>query len=120
VFAAVRDVGMSGLASASDLVAPALFGPDKLAAALHGLAPTERRVVLAVGDGAQRYAHVLEAVPGVTVVAPALSYPPPSTLLAMARARLDAGEAPVPAADVVPLYMREADATSNFVRAERA
>jgi hypothetical protein len=77
-------------------------------------------VVLAVGDGAQRYAHVLEAVPGVTVVAPALSYPPPSTLLAMARARLDAGEAPVPAADVVPLYMREADATSNFVRAERA
>jgi tRNA threonylcarbamoyladenosine biosynthesis protein TsaB len=119
VFAVVRDVGTGGLGTAPDLVAPALFGPDALATALRGVASAERRV-LAVGDGAQRYSHVLEAVPGVAVVAPALSYPPPSTLLAMARTRLDAGEAPVPAAAVVPLYMREADATSNFAQAERA
>jgi hypothetical protein len=38
----------------------------------------------------------------------------------MARTRLDAGEAPVPAAAVVPFYMREADATSNFAQADRA
>ena len=119
VFAAVRDVGTGGPGAATELVAPALFGPDALAAALHGLAPAERGVV-AVGDGAQRYAHVIEAVPGVAVVAPTLSYPPPSTLLAMARARLDAGEAPVPAVGVVPLYMREADARSNFAQVERA
>jgi tRNA threonylcarbamoyladenosine biosynthesis protein TsaB len=118
VFAAVRDVRMGGQGG-SDLMAAALFGPDALATALRDLAPAERSV-LAVGDGAQRYSHVLEAVPGVAVLAPALSYPPPSTLLAMARARLDAGEAPVPAGAVVPLYMREADATSNFAQAERA
>ena len=119
LFAVVRDVDTGGLGAASDLIAPALLAPDALAAALYGLAPAERGV-LAVGDGAQRYVHVLEAVPGVEVVAPALSYPPPSTLLTMARTRLDAGEAPVPAAAVVPLYMREADATSNFAQADRA
>jgi tRNA threonylcarbamoyladenosine biosynthesis protein TsaB len=114
VFAAARDVGSGSGGVASDVVAPALYGPEALAATLRDLSP-----VLAVGDGAQRYAGVLEAIPGVEVVAPALSSPPPSTLLAMARARLDGGEATVPAASVVPLYMRDADATSNFARAER-
>lgn len=118
VFAAVRDLGPdSGRASGG--VAPALFGPDALAATLRELVPAGQRL-LAVGDGAQRYEAVLRAVPGVEVVTPALAYPPPPTLLTMALARLDAGEAPVPAAGVVPLYMREADARSNFVQAERA
>jgi tRNA threonylcarbamoyladenosine biosynthesis protein TsaB len=120
VFAAVRDVGIVGGSVVSDVVvAPALFGPEALAATLRDLAPLQSPV-LAVGDGAQRYAGVFEAIPGVEVVAPALASPPPSTLLAMAVARLDAGEATVPAAGVVPLYMRDADATSNFARAERA
>ncbi len=115
VFAAVRDVGTrSGRTSSG--VAPALFGPDALAATLQELVPAGQRL-LAVGDGAQRYRAVLQAVPGVEVVTPALAYPPPPTLLTMALARLDAGEAPVPAVAVVPLYMREADARSNFVQA---
>ena len=71
----------------------------------------------AVGDGAQRYEALLSEVPGVEVVAPALSFPPPTALLRHALARLEAGEAPVDAALVVPLYMREADARINFARA---
>jgi tRNA threonylcarbamoyladenosine biosynthesis protein TsaB len=118
VFAAVRAVGPDGAGRAEDLVTPALFRPDALAATLRDLPPAERGV-RAVGDGAQRYAAVLGEVPGVEVLGPALSYPPPSTLLRLAAARLAEGEAPVPAAGVVPLYMREADATSNFARAER-
>ena len=76
--------------------------------------------VLAVGDGARATAAVLEAVPGVETAAPRLSFPPPAALLDLALARLEAGESPVEPAFVVPLYMREADATSNFARAERA
>jgi tRNA threonylcarbamoyladenosine biosynthesis protein TsaB len=118
VFAAVRGVGRDGAGREGDVVTPALFRPDGLAATLRDLSAAER-AVRAVGDGAQRYAAVLGEVPGVEVVGPALSYPPPSTLLRLAAARLAEGEAPVPAVGVVPLYMREADATSNFARAER-
>jgi tRNA threonylcarbamoyladenosine biosynthesis protein TsaB len=117
--AASGDAGDAGGAvdagDAVDALGPGLFGPEALAAELrrwHG----DR--VLAFGDGAQRYRAVLEAVPGVEVVRPALSYPPPATLLRMAAARLAAGETPLLPAEVVPLYMREADATSNFARAE--
>jgi tRNA threonylcarbamoyladenosine biosynthesis protein TsaB len=119
VFAVVRGVGPDAARPAADVVAAGLFRPEALATALRELPPTEGPV-RAVGDGAQRYADLLGSVPGVEVVTPALSYPPPSTLLRLAAARLAAGEAPVPAAGVVPLYMREADATSNFARAERA
>jgi tRNA threonylcarbamoyladenosine biosynthesis protein TsaB len=122
LFAAVRDVDVVNAVDAVDgveAVEAGLFSPEKLANALRVLTSTDGGV-LAVGDGAQRYAALLEAVPGVAVVAPALAYPPPSTLLALAAARLDAGATPVPAAGVVPLYMREADATSNFARADRA
>jgi tRNA threonylcarbamoyladenosine biosynthesis protein TsaB len=113
VFAALHELDADGETVAEPL-APALWAPDGLAAALghFGGAP-----VHAVGDGAQRYGEVLALVPGVEVVTPALSYPPPSTLLRLALARLERGEAPGDAASVVPFYMREADAKSNFVRA---
>jgi tRNA threonylcarbamoyladenosine biosynthesis protein TsaB len=119
VFAALRVVGDGGAVASSDLLAPALFAPEALAAALSDLVAAAGPV-RAVGDGAQRYAAVLGAVPGIEVVTPSLSYPPPSTLLRMAQDRLAAGEAPVQAAGVVPLYMRGADATSNFARVERS
>ena len=96
------------------MLTPALWAPGDLAAALAGL---DGSPVYAVGDGAQRYGEVLAAV-GVDVVLPAFSFPPPSTLLRLALARLAQGEAPVEAVSVVPLYMREADAKSNFVRAQ--
>jgi tRNA threonylcarbamoyladenosine biosynthesis protein TsaB len=113
VFAAVRELDQGG-ASVEERLAPALWAPGDLAAALGRL---DGAPVYAVGDGAQRYGEVLARVPGVQIVTPALSFPPPSTLLRLALARLERGEAPVDAASVVPLYMREADAKSNFVLA---
>ena len=113
VFASVSRVGADG-APRAELVAPGLFAPANLVNALGGLAGVPLH---AVGDGAQRYEALLSEVPGVEVVAPALSFPPPTALLRHALARLEAGEAPVDAALVVPLYMREADARINFARA---
>jgi tRNA threonylcarbamoyladenosine biosynthesis protein TsaB len=116
VFASVREL-VDDAETAAQPVAPALWAPDDLAAALSRL---DGPPVYAVGDGAQRYGEVLAQAPGVHLVTPALAFPPPSTLLGLARARLERGEAPVDAASVVPLYMREADAKSNFVRARGA
>ncbi len=114
VFAAVRELDAAGAVGAEP-VAPGLFAPSDLADALGGLGGG---AVLAVGDGALRYAGALGLVPGVEV-ASALSFPPPAALLGLVRARLEAGEAPLEPACVVPLYLREADARSNFARAER-
>ena len=113
VFASVGQLGDDGVPQAQ-LVAPGLFAPASLADLLAGLAGAP---LVAVGDGAQRYGALLAEVPGVEVVAPALSFPPPTALLRQALARLEGGEAPVDAASVVPLYMREADARINFARA---
>lgn len=113
VFASVRELDDSGAARAEP-VPIGLFAPAELAAVLRGLGGAPIR---AVGDGAQRYGEVLTAVPGVDVVAPALGFPPPSALLRLGLDRLERGESPVDAASVVPLYMREADAKSNFVQA---
>ncbi len=113
VFAAVRDLDRGG-ETVAELLEPALWAPGELAAALGRLAEAP---VYAVGDGAQRYREALSNASGVRIVAPALSFPPPPTLLRLALERLERGEAPVDPASVVPLYMREADARSNFVRA---
>ena len=64
----------------------------------------------------QRYADQLGSVPGLTCVTTALAFPPPSTLLALAA---EEGVAPVEAHLIVPLYMREADARSNFAQISR-
>ena len=120
VFACVRETTRDATSRRSvprDHVGAALFAPDALVAALQRLGGTN---VVAVGDGAVRYADTLAAVPGVDIVTSALTFPPPRTLLDLAAARLDGGEAPVAPASVVPLYMREADATSNFERAARS
>jgi tRNA threonylcarbamoyladenosine biosynthesis protein TsaB len=116
VFATVHEVGAAGVDPLARL-APGLFAPDDLVASLGQFAGAPLH---AVGDGAQRYAPVLQEVPGLATVMPGLSFPPPAALLDVARARLDAGAAPVGAGAVVPLYMREADARSNFARAVRA
>jgi tRNA threonylcarbamoyladenosine biosynthesis protein TsaB len=119
VFATVRVAGGEPATpgAAAEPLAPGLFAPEQLVAALGRLASGP---VVAVGDGAQRYAETLRAAVGPGVVAPALSFPPPAALLDLARAHLAAGRAPVEPGCVVPLYMREADARSNFARAERA
>jgi len=120
VFASVREAGRdvaSRLSAPREHLGAALFAPEALVAALRRLGGTG---VVAVGDGAVRYADTLAAVPGVDVLTSALTFPPPRTLLDLAAARLGAGAAPVEPASVVPLYMRDADATSNFERAARS
>ena len=112
VFAGVQEVGGAG-AAAAEVIAPRLFTPPELVAALKAV---EGRHVVAVGDGVHRYAGDLGAVPGVSCVTGALGAPPPLVLLSLAVALLDAGAPPVDPARVVPLYMREADAISNFAR----
>jgi hypothetical protein len=56
----------------------------------------------------------------VSCVMDALDSPPPSTLLTMAADRYDTGTVPVAPQLVVPLYMRAADATSNFAQVTSA
>ena len=116
VFATVHEVAVPGAAPAPRL-GPALFVPQDLVAALDEFAGAPLH---AVGDGARRYATALRAVPGVDPASPGLTFPPPAALVDLALARLDAGEPPVRPEAVVPLYMREADATSNYARAARA
>jgi len=120
VFASLRVLGEDGSVE-SEPIAPGLFAPESLAVALAAAPRPEHQAgVLAVGDGAQRYGDVLGEVAGVDVVAPGLAYPPPAALLRLALARLVGGESPEEPSSVVPLYMREADARSNFAQAERA
>jgi tRNA threonylcarbamoyladenosine biosynthesis protein TsaB len=116
VFAALREVG-SGDGPTVEVLTPKLFAPDELAGTLNELAGVP---ILAIGDGAQRYADVLHEVRGVTCAMGALGSPPASTLLAMALETLAGGATPVSAQDVVPLYMREADARSNFAQIDRS
>ena len=112
VFASVCE-SRPGQARTEDVIGSGLFSPEGLAEALAGLGGVP---IMAIGDGAQRYAEVLRAVPGVACVLDGLSSPPPLTLLDMAVDLYAAGVAPVAPELVVPLYMREADATSNFAQ----
>jgi tRNA threonylcarbamoyladenosine biosynthesis protein TsaB len=115
VFASLVEVDASGAVTPSG--PPQLLSPDGVVALLEGL---PGRAVTAVGDGAQRYAEAITTVTGVTVVESALAWPPAPTLLALAAGLLEAGHAPAEPGSVVPLYMRDADAISNFVQVSRA
>jgi tRNA threonylcarbamoyladenosine biosynthesis protein TsaB len=115
VFASAAHVAGPG-SDATEVLAPGLFTPDGLADAVSALAEGTIHVV---GDGALRYADVLDGVARV-VVAPGLSFPPPVALIALALRRLGEGRPTVEPGSVVPLYMREADAKSNFARADRS
>jgi tRNA threonylcarbamoyladenosine biosynthesis protein TsaB len=119
VFAAVHEVEAAGPLAAVRTVrlGVGLFTPEDLTAALGQFAGEP---VHAVGDGALRYADVLQKIPGVDPGAPGLAFPPPAALLDLVTARIEAGEPPVEPSAVVPLYMREADAVSNYSRAVRA
>jgi tRNA threonylcarbamoyladenosine biosynthesis protein TsaB len=116
VFACVRELRPDG-APAEDVIGAGLFSPEELAEAVRRLGGVR---IVGVGDGAQRYAGVLGEVPGVSCVMDALDSPPPATLLAMAADLYDAGTVPVSPQLVVPLYMRDADATSNFAQVTSA
>jgi tRNA threonylcarbamoyladenosine biosynthesis protein TsaB len=116
VFATVRELRGGGT-QAEDVVAAGLFAPDELAEALHELGGAS---IVGIGDGAQRYAELFDAVPGVACVMDALAAPPPLALLAMAADLHESGVPPVDPRSVLPVYMREADATSNFTQVTSA
>jgi tRNA threonylcarbamoyladenosine biosynthesis protein TsaB len=111
VFAALRD-----LDTQQDVIRPTLFSPDQLVSALQEL---DGGALLAVGDGSQRYAEALGTVAGVTCLTSALAFPPAATMLTMAETHLRGGGSTVAPAQVVPIYMREADAVSNFAKISR-
>jgi tRNA threonylcarbamoyladenosine biosynthesis protein TsaB len=112
VFASVCEL-CPGQDRTEDVIRSGLFSPEGLAEALEGLGGVP---IVGIGDGVQRYAEVLGAVPAVACVLDGLTSPPPLTLLDMAVDLYTAGVPPVTPDRVVPLYMREADATSNFAQ----
>jgi tRNA threonylcarbamoyladenosine biosynthesis protein TsaB len=112
VFASLREL-RPGRSETEDVVAAGLFAPHALAEVLRELGGTS---IVGIGDGVQRYADVLGAVTGLHCVLGALAAPPPLTLLTMASELVDAGLTPVDPLQVVPVYMREADAKSNFAQ----
>ncbi len=116
VFASVRELRM-GQEQTEDVIASGLFAPEVLAGTLRELGGVH---IVGVGDGVQRYVEFLGAVPGVDCLTGALGFPPPLTLLDEAAARVAAGEVPQDPQFVVPLYLREADAKSNFAQVTTA
>jgi tRNA threonylcarbamoyladenosine biosynthesis protein TsaB len=112
VFASVRELRPGGDGT-EDVVAPGLFAPSELADVLRAVGG---KSIVGVGDGVQRYAEILGAVPGVHCVLGGLGSPPPFTLLTMATELVAAGVPPVDPQLVVPVYMRAPDAKSNFAQ----
>jgi tRNA threonylcarbamoyladenosine biosynthesis protein TsaB len=112
VFATIREL-RHDRDETEDVVAPGLFAPQELAEVVRELGGIS---IVGIGDGVQRYADVLGAVPGVHCVLDGLGSPPPLTLLTMASELVAAGVTPVDPQLVVPVYMREADAKSNFAQ----
>lgn len=96
------------------LDAPARWRPADLAAHLAATAADRPRLV-AVGDGARRYADELSAVPGLVVAGPPGGSPPAWAVARAARAWLAAGRAPADPMTLDALYLRDADARINWV-----
>lgn len=102
VFAARFRVGSGGVQRLSD---DRLVAPEVLADEVAGLAEP----ALVVGDGARRYHHLF----GPAVAGALLEHPPVAVLARLGLGRLQAGEI-LRAADVVPRYLRAADARIHW------
>ncbi len=112
VFASLRELRGRRPAT-EDVIASGLFSPKELAEALLELGGVP---IVGVGDGVQRYADVLGSVPGVACLSHALGFPPPLTLADRAAELVENGALPLAPHLIVPVYMREADAKSNFAQ----
>jgi tRNA threonylcarbamoyladenosine biosynthesis protein TsaB len=110
VFAAHYGRG-AGPGELVELTAPSRRLPERIVpdVAVGGDGP-----VLACGDGALRHLDLLEV--GRVSVARAPASPDPAALVSLAVARLSAGATCSRATDVVPVYLREADARINWVQ----
>jgi tRNA threonylcarbamoyladenosine biosynthesis protein TsaB len=95
-----------------EVAPPRVLAPEALAVEL----AADRAGVLALGDGARRYAGVLGTVPGLRVAGPSLAAPPPAIVAAMAVGHLAAGGVGTAPAEVRPFYLREADARINWAQ----
>ena len=104
-----------------ELFPPAVRLPADLAAAAYEArgAAVAAADVLAIGDGARRYAEELGAA-GVVVAGPAFVGPSPAALVALGLDRLRCGAVPMDPAAVQPLYLRPPDARINWVQRQPA
>lgn len=125
VFAARFRAAPGGTRRVMEEVSPAArFVPADLAAELaeamgsagSGGSAKSGGAMLAVGDGARRYAAELSEVPGLVLAGPSLASPPPAVLVTLAAERLAAGAVPVPPVSIQPIYLRDADARINWVQ----
>jgi tRNA threonylcarbamoyladenosine biosynthesis protein TsaB len=105
----------SGPFAVVELSAPARSAPERVALDVDSVS---NRRVLACGDGALRYRDLLVGTESLSVAGDSLASPDPRALVSLALARLASGAKPVTAAEVEPLYLRDADVRINWV--ERA
>lgn len=96
------------------LTEPQVGSPDQLCSEIQATGDE----VLAVGDGARRYADQLVDLIKVEIADAGLAYPSPSSLVQLAHARAVREEF-VNAWDLKPVYLRKADAEINWVSRER-
>lgn len=89
-----------------------LWVPDFLAAHLAGRSEPREPLIL-MGDGALRYAALFAGLPGVTVAGPLYAAPPVAALAELCQARALAGLVHE-GDDVMPRYLRQADAKINW------
>jgi tRNA threonylcarbamoyladenosine biosynthesis protein TsaB len=100
-----------GVGQLVELSAPSRHLPERV---VPDVAALSNEAVLACGDGALRYRELLGA--DRVSVADALAAPDPVALVSLAAARLEAGAVLKSATDVLPVYLREADARINWVK----
>jgi tRNA threonylcarbamoyladenosine biosynthesis protein TsaB len=113
VFVARYTVSDDG--SVRGLGVPGRCGPDDLPELLGG-GGARSGEVLAVGDGALRYADRLGGVAGVRVAGPSVAYPSPPVLASLAsRHALEEG-LPEPGVPAQPEYLRAPDVKVGWVR----
>ncbi len=100
----VRRLGVPGRCRPDDL--PELLSPE-------GGRGGE---VLAVGDGALRYAGELGDVPGVRLAGPSVAFPSPPVLASLASRRAAREGVPAPGVPAQPEYLRAPDVNVGWVR----
>jgi len=103
--------------SVRGLGVPGRCRPDDLPALLTAGAPDGE--VLAVGDGALRYAGPLREVPGVRLAGPSAAFPSPPVLASLASRRALREGLPEPGVPAHPEYLRAPDVNVGWVRRSR-
>ena len=96
-----------------ELAAPTRHAPEAVVDEVIGVC---EEPVLVCGDGGLRYRSLLERPGSVVVAGEALGAPDPAVLVRLARARLGAGVPLLGATEVLPVYLRDADARINWVQ----